>query len=189
MYDAIIKEQTIVNGVDVDAFNATLEAVTAQPELAKLQFRAANRWLAGTCNETTVNEVFGAGEEHRRANSFTMHKDEPVFLLGTDQGPNPVEHLLAALAGCLTTTLVYFAAAEGVRLDEVTSKIEADASVLGFLGIDENTRMGCEEIRVTFDIKSPAPTEKIRELIALAQSRSGVFDMLTNRTPVSVGLV
>jgi uncharacterized OsmC-like protein len=189
MYDAIIKEQIIVNGVDVDAFNATIDAVTGQPELGKLQFRAANRWLGGTYNTTTVNEVFGAGEEHSRENSFTMHKDEPIFLLGTDRGPNPVEHLLAALAGCLTTTLVYFAAAEGVRLDEVTSKIEADASVLGFLGIDAQTRMGCEAIRVTFEIKSPAPKEKIRELVALAESRSGVFDMLTNPTPVAVELV
>lgn len=117
-----------------------------------------------------------------------MKKDEPVFLLGTDESANPVEHLLAALAGCLTTTLVYFAAAEGVQFDEVTSKVEADGSLLGFLGIDENVRMGCEEIRVTFDIKSEAPREKIRELVELARSRSGVFDMLTNKTPVSVQL-
>ena len=95
---------------------------------------------------------------------------------------------LAALAGCLTTTLVYFAAAEGVQLDEITSKLEGDGSLLGFLGIDENTRMGCEDIRVTFDIKSNAPREKIQELIELAQNRSGVFDMLTNKTPVSVQL-
>jgi uncharacterized OsmC-like protein len=117
-----------------------------------------------------------------------MQKDEPAFLLGTDQAANPVEYLLAALAGCLTTTLVFFAAAEGVRLDEVTSRFEADGSLLGFLGLDESARMGFEEIRGTFDIKSAAPREKIEELLALAQSRSGVFDMLTNRTPVAVRL-
>ncbi|HEX8288630.1 MAG TPA: OsmC family protein [Pyrinomonadaceae bacterium] len=188
MYDAVITEKTIVNGIDADDFVATIEVVRQQPELARLQFRAGNEWINGTNNLTTVNEVYGGGQEHRRESSFVMEKDEPVFLLGTDKGANPVEHLLAALAGCLTTTLVYFAAAEGVKLNEVTSKFEADASLLGFLGLDENTRMGCDEIRVTFDIKADAPREKIEELVNLAQARSGVFDMLTNKTPVSVRL-
>lgn len=182
------KEQTMINGVNVDELVGTIEAIKQQKELGKLQFRADNKWINGANNQTTVNGVYGAGQEHTREKSFVLEKDEPAFLLGTDKGANPVEHLLAALAGCLTTTLVYFAAAEGVQLDEVTSKFEGDASLLGFLGIDENTRMGCEAIRVTFDIKSDAPREKIQELVELAQNRSGVFDMLTNKTPVSVQL-
>jgi uncharacterized OsmC-like protein len=188
MYDAVTNEKTIVNGVDRDELLGTIEAVSGQRELARMQFRAANEWIDGALNRTTVKDVYGAGQEQIREKSFTMQKDEPVFLLGRDTGANPVEHLLAALAGCLTTTLVYFAAAEGVQLDEVTSRIEADGSLLGFLGIDENVRMGCDEIRVTFDIKSEAPREKIQELLELARSRSGVFDMLTNKTPVFVGL-
>jgi uncharacterized OsmC-like protein len=188
MFDAIVKEKTIVNGIDVDEFNATVEAIREQRDLAQLQFRASNEWINGCHNRTTVNEVYGAGELHAREKSFVLEKDEPVFLLGTDKGANPVEHLLAALAGCLTTTLVYFAAAEGVRLDRIASKFEGDINVLGFLGIDPSRRMGCEEIRVTFDIEADAPREKIEQLIQLAQERSGVFDMLTNRTPVSVRL-
>lgn len=188
MYDSVVKEQTKINGVNVDELVGTIEAVSQQPELGKLQFRAGNEWIGGARNRTTVKDVYGAGQEQPREKAFVMEKDEPLFLLGTDTAANPVEHLLAGLAGCLTTTLVYFAAAEGVRLNEVTSKFEADASLLGFLGLDENTRMGCEEIRVTFDIKSDAPREKIEALVELAKSRSGVFDMLTNTTPVSVQL-
>ncbi|MEZ5426458.1 MAG: OsmC family protein [Pyrinomonadaceae bacterium] len=188
MYDAATKEQTKVNGVDVDQLVGTIEAIKEQPDLARMQFRAANKWISGGNNRTTVREVYGAGKEQERRQTFVLEKDEPEFLLGTDRGANPIEHILAGLAGCLTTTLVYFAAAEGVRLDEVTSSFEADASLLGFLGLDENTRMGCDQIRVTFDIKSEAPREKIRELIALAQEHSGVFDMLINRTPVTVRL-
>jgi uncharacterized OsmC-like protein len=188
MYDTQIETQTIVNGVNVDDFNASVEAVGQQPELGKLQFRAKNKWISGAYNQTAVNEIYGNGQVNTREKDFVLEKDEPVFLLGTDKGANPVEHLLAALAGCLTTTLVYFASAESVQLDEVTSKIEADASLLGIFGIDESKRMGCDEIRVTFDIKSNAPREKIEELVKLAQARSGVFDTLTNKTPVSVKL-
>lgn len=188
MFDTVTKEKTIINGINVDEFNATVAAIKEQPELAHLQFRASNEWIQGTYNRTTVNEVYGAGEEHTREKKFVIENDEPAFLLGTDKAANPVETLLAALAGCLTTTLVYFAAAEGIKLDRITSGFEGDLSVLGFLGIDPSKRMGCEEIRVTFDIKSTAPPEKIEELIRLAQQKSGVYDMLTNKTPVSVRL-
>lgn len=188
MYDAKVKEQTIVNGINVDDFLNTVEAIRQQPKLAELRFRAGNEWINGTNNRTSINEIYGAGEEHTRKNTFVLEKDEPPFLFGSDKGANPVEHLLAALAGCMTTTLIYLATLEGVKLDEITSKYEGDASLLGFLGFDENTRMGCSEIRVSFDIKSDAPREKIQELVELARERSGVFDMLTNKTPVSVKL-
>ena len=188
MYDAIIKENTIINGLDRDALLGVIETVSGQRELAKMQFRATNRWIDGAVNRTTVKDIYGAGQEQIREKPHVMQKDEPVFLLGMDTSANPVEHLLAALAGCLTTTLVLFATAEGIQLDEVTSSFEADASMLGVLGIDENVRMGFDEIRVTFDIKADAPREKIEELLELAQARSGVFDMVTNQTPVAVRL-
>ena len=188
MYDAITTETTIINGINRDELLGTFEAIAEQRELAKMQFRATNQWVDGAVNRTSVKDIYGGGQEQVREKPHVMQKDEPAFLLGMDTSANPVEHLLAALAGCLTTTLVLFATAEGVKLDEVTSSFEADASMLGVLGIDENVRMGFDEIRVTFDIKSQAPREKIEELLELAQARSGVFDMLTNRTPVAVRL-
>jgi uncharacterized OsmC-like protein len=183
-----MKKQTIVNGINVDELLSTIDAIKEQPELAKFQFRASNKWVGGTNNRTTVNEFYGAGQEHARENPFVIEKDEPQILLGTDLGANPVEYALTALAGCLTTTLVCFAAAQGVELIEVESRFEGDADLRGFLGLDENTRMGCENIRATFHIKSDAPQEKIQELIELAQNRSGVFDMLANKVPISVKL-
>ena len=185
---AAVAEQQIVNGVNVDELNATVDAIKVDAEIAKFKFRASNKWVSGGHNRTTVKDLYGACQEITRDRPFVIEADEPPILLGTDRGANPVEYTLAALAGCLTTTLVFFASAEGVKLDEVTSRFEADASMLGFLGLDENTRMGFDEIRVTFDIKSEAPREKIQELLELAQARSGVFDMLTNPTPVSVRL-
>ena len=58
----------------------------------------------------------------------------------------------------------------------------------GFLGLDENTRNGYEKIKVTFKIKSDAPTEKLQELVQLAQNRSPVFDIVSHPTPVEVSL-
>jgi uncharacterized OsmC-like protein len=109
-------------------------------------------------------------------------------LLGTDRGANPVEYVLTALAGCLTTSLVYHAAARGIAVEEVESHLEGDLDLRGFLGLSEEVRNGYENIRVTFKIKADATEEQLRELVQLAQNRSPVFDIISHPVPVSVEL-
>lgn len=178
----------IINGVNAGDLNATVEAIKAQPEIAKFQFRASNKWVSGGHNMTQVNDFYGVCQEIKREKTFTIEMDEPPILLGTDRSANPVESALSALAGCLTTTLIYHAAAQGVRIESVESKFEGDTDLRGFLGLDETLRRGLDGIRVKFKIKADASPEKIQELIELAQARSGVFDMLNNGVPISVQL-
>ena len=63
---------------------------------------------------------------------------EPPVLLGTDSGPNAAEYLLHALAACLTTTIVYCAAARKIRLTEVESVVEGDMDVRGCFGLSDD---------------------------------------------------
>jgi uncharacterized OsmC-like protein len=178
---------TIRNGVDTEVMFGTLDAIKAQPELGKFQFRARNRWLDGAHNRTTIRNFYGAGQEDTsRAAEFVVDAGEPAILLGADTGPNPAEYLLHALAACLTTSLVYVAAARGVRLTEVESTLEGDMDVQGALGLSDEYRNGFEHIRVSFRVKGKAPEEKLREVVERAQLRSAVFDMVTNGVPVSV---
>ena len=109
-------------------------------------------------------------------------------MLGTDKGANPVEYALAALAGCLTTSLVYHAAARGIEIEEVESTYEGELDLHGFLGLDDTVRNGYEGINITFKIKSDAPREKLEEIIQVAQQRSPVFDIISNPVPVNVQL-
>lgn len=177
----------IRNGVDTEVMFGTLDAIKAQPELGKFQFRARNRWIDGAHNRTTIRGFYGAGQEDTsRAEEFTIDAGEPAILLGTDTGPNPAEALLHALAACLTTSLVYVAAARGVHLTEVESTLEGDMDVQGALGLSDDHRNGFEQIRVSFRVRGDAPAEKLREVVARAQARSAVFDMVTNGVPVSV---
>lgn len=177
------------NGVDTEVLFGTLDAIKAQPELGTFQFRARNRWIGGAHNRSTIKDFYGAGQEDAtRGDTFSIDAGEPAILLGADTGPNPAEYLLHALAACLTTTLVYVAAARGVRLLEVESTLEGDIDVQGALGLSDDYRNGFEQIRVAFRVRADAPAEKIRDLVARAQQRSAVFDMVTNGVPVSVGV-
>jgi uncharacterized OsmC-like protein len=182
-----ITADAIRNGVDTEKLFGTLDAVKADPALAKFQFRARNRWIDGAHNRTTIRDFYAANQEDTsRAVEFVVDAGEPAILIGSDTGPNPAEYLLHALAACLTTSLVYVAAARGVHLTEVESTVEGDMDVQGALGLSDNYRNGFEQIRVTFRIKGDAPEDKLQNLVARAQQRSAVFDMVTNGVPVTV---
>src|SRR5204863_594354 len=146
-----------------------------------------NHWIDGAHNRSTIQGFYAAmQEDSSRSEPITIDAGEPAILLGTDTGPNPAEALLHALAACLTTTLVYVAAARGVRLTEVESTLEGDMDVQGALGLSDEYRNGFEQIRVSFRIKGDAPEEKLREVVARAQQRSAVFDMVSNGVPITV---
>jgi uncharacterized OsmC-like protein len=175
------------NGVDTKVMYGTLDAIKAQPGLGTFQFRATNRWLGGAHNRSTIRDFYGAGQEDTsRSAEFVVDAGEPAILLGTDTGPNPAEYLLHALAACLTTTLVYVAAARGVHLTRVESTLEGDMDVQGALGLSDDYRNGFEQIRVSFVVEGDAPDEKLRQVVERAKQRSAVFDMVTNGVPVAV---
>jgi uncharacterized OsmC-like protein len=179
--------EKVRNGVDTETLYATLDAIKQTPEIAKFQFRAHNHWIDGSHNRSTIQGFYAAGQEDTsRAEPFVIDAGEPAILLGTDTGANPAEYLLHALAACLTTSLVYVAAARGVRLTEVESRLEGNMDVRGCLGIDDGVRNGFSDIRVSFTVKGDAPAEKLEEVVRRAQLRSAVSDMVTHGVPVDV---
>ena len=178
---------TTRNGVDTSKMFATLDLIKTQPELAKFQFRATNRWIDGAHNRSTIKGFHAAGgEDTTRSAAFEIDAGEPAILLGTDTGANPAEYLLHALAACLTTSIVYVAAARNVQLTSVESTLEGDMDVRGCLGISDEVRNGFERIRVSFTVRGDATPEKLREVVARAQARSAVFDMVSNGVPVEI---
>jgi uncharacterized OsmC-like protein len=181
-----ITENPVRNGVDTATLFATLDAVKAAPEAAKFQFRASNRWVSGTHSQGTMHGFFGVGEERTHEQSFSYDVDHPKVLVGADNGPTPVEYVLHALAACLTAGLANIAAARGVELTEVTSTVEGDIDLNGILGLDPGVRNGFQQIKVSFDVKGNAPSDKLRALVEQSRARSAVFDIITNAVPVSI---
>ena len=178
---------TIRNGVDTHQLFATLDLIKQQPELAKFQFRATNRWIGGTHNRSTIRDFYAAGgEDTSRSDAFQIDAGEPAILLGTDTGANPAEYLLHALAACMTTSIVCVAAARKAQLTSVESSLTGDMDVRGALGVNDEPRNGFERIGVSFRVTGNASEEKLREVVERATNRSAVYDMVTNGVPVAV---
>jgi uncharacterized OsmC-like protein len=174
------------NGVDTATLFATLDAVKQAPEAANFQFRAHNEWISGTHNRSTIADYFGVGEERSHERTFVFDADHPAVLVGQDQGPTPVEFVLHALAACLTAGLANIAAARRVRLTEVRSTVTGDIDLNGILGLNHDVRNGYERITVRFTNKGDAPAEKLREIVEQSRARSAVYDIITNRVPVTI---
>jgi uncharacterized OsmC-like protein len=175
----------VINGVDVTKLGETIQAIQNQPELADFKFRSTNEWQGGSQNRSTVEGFYGTCQEISHAQSFEFQADEPPVLLGKDEGANPVEYLLTALSSCMTTSLAYHAAAQGIEIEGIESNYEGDLNAQGFLDLDPNVRNGFREIRAHFKVKSEADREKLVELM----KKSPVFDIVTNPTPVKVSIV
>jgi len=180
------KLPTVVNGVNVDNLFTTIDAIKTTPPIAKFNFRIQNKWEGCGRNRSAINEFHGAGQKLSREKSFILRADEPAVLLGEDSAANPVEYLLHALAACLTTSMVYHAAARGIHIQEVESSLSGDIDLHGFLDLDPNVRNGYQGIQVNFKVKADVPDEKLKELVELGTGHSPVFDSLTKGVPVSV---
>ena len=176
-------EPVVTNGINVSEFEETVQAVKKQPELAKFQFRARNQWDWGGYNRTTIKGFYGAGEEHgAEGRTFVVDADEPPVLLGEDRAANPVEYLLHALTACLTSTIIYKAAARGIAIESLESTLEGDLDARAFLEVSNDERKGYQNIRAIFKVKSDASPEEIKEIAEF----SPVLDVVSHGTPVSL---
>ena len=180
---ATVKNSNHVNGINLNVLGETVRAIQGDPELGKCHFRARNKWIEGTHNCTTISGFYGAKQEMTHKQDFELHADEPSILAGSDDGANPVEHLLNALASCVTTSLVAHAAVQGIPIEELESELEGDIDLGGFLGLDPGIPKGYTNIRMKFKVKTdPDNIEKIKRLAAF----SPVYNTLIHGTQVDI---
>ena len=183
-----IKQETIhMNGLDTTALFATLDAVKNDPSLGHFEFRARNQWIDGGENRSTIKDFYGAGsEDQSRSEPFVFTNGEPPVLLGSNEGANPVEFLLHALAGCVTTTTVLHAAARGIRIESLSTELVGTIDVQGLLALDDTVPVGYEQIRIKMDINADCSDEELDELLSFAQDHSPVCNTICRPVPVTV---
>jgi uncharacterized OsmC-like protein len=184
---ALAERPAHVNGLDVGAAFDTIKAIKADPNLARFQFRARNVWIDGGVNRSTIRDFYGAGrEDDSRMTDFVFTNGEPPVLLGNNEGANPVEFLLHALAGCVTTTLVLHAAARGIAIEELSTELEGDLDVQGLLGLDESVSPGYEQILIKMTVKADCSDEELDDLLSFSQEHSPVCNTVCRPVPVKI---
>lgn len=175
------------NGLDLEQMGQTVSALKNNPALAQFQFRARNQWIDGGENRSTIKDFYGAGsEDTSRSEAFVFTNGEPPVLLGHNEGANPVEFLLHALAGCVTTTTVLHAAARGIKLRKLSTELTGNIDLQGLLALDDSVPVGYESIQIKMDIEADCSDEDLAELIAFAQQHSPVCNTVCRPVPVTI---
>jgi uncharacterized OsmC-like protein len=175
-----------VNGVNLDKLQETMEAIKESPVIAKFKFGLNNSWQDCGYNRSTIKSFYGVCEDIDHEKPFMLEADEPPILLGSEKAANPVEYLLHALASCVTTTISYHAAARGIQIQEIESRVDGDLDLQGFLGMRDDVRRGYEGIKMSIGIKADCSDEELKELYELGTKLSPVFDTVTRGVPISV---
>ena len=183
-----IKQQAVIlNGLNIDQLFQTIDAVKGEPSLAHFEFRAKNQWINGGENRSTIQDFYGVGaEDESREKPFVLTNGEPPVLLGNNEGANPVEYLLHALAGCLTTTIVLHAVARGIRIQELSSELVGTIDAQGLLALDDTVPIGYKQINLKLHIKADCSDDELDDLLAFAKDHSPVCNTVCRPVPVTV---
>ena len=128
----------------------TQTSLRSNPELGKTIFNSRSALQEGFHSEVNL-----------RQHQITV--DEPLTLGGTDQGPNPVELILAALGTCQEITYRAYATALGIPLESVSVELEGELDLRGFFAGNDQVRAGYQQIKGTVRLQSNASAEKLQQ--------------------------
>lgn len=180
-------ESAALNGLDTQKMGETVNALKSDPTLARFEFRNENRWIQGGENRSSIRGFYGAGrEDDSRDAPFVFTNGEPPVLLGHNEGANPVEFLLHALAGCVTSTFVIHATARGIPIKRIETKLKGEIDLQGLLDLKEGVPAGYESIQLEMDVEADAPDEQIDELLAYCRERSPVSSTICRPVDVQI---
>jgi len=157
------------------AIARTTKTFDTEPGRARVTFRC----------DSALQEGFQSAVSVRH---HTLTVDEPTGIGGSDQGPTPVELVLAALGTCQEITYRAFATALGIPLQGVSASVEGDIDFRGFFALDDTVRPGFGALRVNITLTSNASPSDLARLSAAVNAHCPVLDMLSVPVPTTCNI-
>lgn len=151
-----------VNGLDLDALQAVVQAVQNDPAEGLVQFRVSTNWKGQAASVASVESYTLGGRKIPR--SFKIAIDEPSELLGENSAPNPQEMLMAALNACVLVGYVAGASSRGITLTRLEIETTGELDLRGFLGLDDKVKPGYDTIHYVVRVQGDGTPEQFREI-------------------------
>lgn len=165
-----------LNDVDIAKVASLAAKIQQQPEVAQTKWSAEVKWKGGFRSEARIREF------------VPVISDEPAGLGGTDAGPNPVEQLLGALGNCLAVGYAANATAAGIKLRDITIKLDGDIDLHTFIGLRDG-HAGFSKITAKVKLDTDASPEELKALHEKVNNSSPVGHTLSQAVPLIVDLV
>lgn len=163
-----------MNADDLRELQAPLkERYRAEPAAAAITLRAA-----ATLSDTEVACSVATGRALVEAGLHPATGGDGAHVCSGDM-------LLQALAACAGVTLRSVAVNRGMDVTG-TVRAEGDLDFRGTLGVDREAPVGFTDIRLIFELDSPAASDDLERLVATTERYCVVLQTLTHQPRVSV---
>ena len=123
-----------------------------------------------------------------KARQFKLVIDEPNDLGGTDKDANPVEYILAGLAGCINVIGHIVAKELGFEIKKLNIEVSGELNPNKFLGVSDNERAGFKSIGLNLVPETEADISTLSKWLSIVEERCPVKDNLNNETPVRLSV-
>lgn len=171
---------TIVNNVNVGVLERIVKEAEVDRSKVKRSQRIEGEWLLEEGGPQFKAEVNFEGGQ------VVMESDQPKNLGGGGTRPGPLHYCFFGLVSCYTATFATIASMMGIELRRLTAKLEGDLNFSRVFGLSQEPVM--EEVRITLQVESDAPREKLEELEKVAYERCPAVFALTESVKLKTTL-
>ena len=119
-----------------------------------------------------------------KARHFKLVVDEPNDLGGTDEAANPVDYILAGLAGCINVVGHLAAKELCFVISKFNINVSGEINPDKLLGISTHERAGFQSIQINLNSETEADIVTLSKWLKIVEDRCPVKDNLRNETPV-----
>ncbi len=138
---------------------------TTQSEPMLIHTRASGTWEGGMKTALRVRDF------------APIISDEPVALGGTDQGPTPMEYVVAALNGCVAVMVNLIARETNFRFDGLDLRSDGVIDMRGLMGVD-GVRRHFQQVKLEVILRTEEPPERLEELRDRVHDRCPAINLL-----------
>jgi uncharacterized OsmC-like protein len=166
----------VVNNVNLERLNRTIEEAKTDPAKAKRVTRVEGRWnLEQGQPQFSGVLKFESGE-------VTLEADQPSVLGGGGRLPGPLHYCVYGMASCFVGTFANIAAMMGVHLRSLQVTAEAHFNFSRVFGLSDAPAL--EKVRITLTVDSDADQAKLQELEELSRQRCPAVYVLSHEVPL-----
>jgi uncharacterized OsmC-like protein len=166
---------TPVNDVNLAAVGSLVAQIQKDPRAASTRWKTEVRWKGAFRSEARTRDL------------PAVPSDEPATLGGSDEAPNPVEQLLAALGNCLAVGYAANASVAGIAIRNLKIDLEGDIDLRTFLGLGEGNA-GFDSIRAIVHLDSDSTPDQLAQLHRKVVGTSPVGHTLSRSVPLRIEL-
>lgn len=123
-----------------------------------------------------------------KTRNFKLIIDEPEELGGSNEDANPVEYILAGLAGCLNVVGHLVAKELGFEIKKLKIEVSGNINPSRLFGTSTKERAGFKEIKLDLIPETDADISILVKWLKIVEDRCPVKDNLKNVTPVRIGV-